>query len=152
MHNHHKAAKVSHRHYHEPMAYVSLTTWTRAFKRAIKSLQRSSNFWQASVSVHSRLNSTWRRQLMKTISALLALCVCGDFTGHWWITRSKGGDAELWCFLWMFYLICVRINGVVNNREAGDLRRHCAHYDVTEMKLSYTQYRFCSLRTVANNE
>ena len=33
----------------------------------------------------------------------------------------------------MFSLICVWINGWVNNREAGDLRRHCAHYDVTVM-------------------
>ena len=27
-------------------------------------------------------------------------------------------------------LICVWINGWINNREAGDLRRHHAHYDV----------------------
>ena len=33
----------------------------------------------------------------------------------------------------MFSLICVWINGWVNKREAGDLRRHCAHYDVTVM-------------------
>ena len=31
----------------------------------------------------------------------------------------------------MFSLICAWINGWVNNREAGDLRRHQAHYDVT---------------------
>ena len=31
----------------------------------------------------------------------------------------------------MFSLICVWINGWVNNREAGDVRRYCAHYDVT---------------------
>ena len=30
----------------------------------------------------------------------------------------------------MFSLICVWINGWVNNREAGDLRRHRGHYDV----------------------
>ena len=30
----------------------------------------------------------------------------------------------------MFSMICALINGWVNNREAGDLRRHCAHYDV----------------------
>ena len=34
----------------------------------------------------------------------------------------------------MFTLICVWINGRVNNREAGDLRRYCAHYDVTVME------------------
>ena len=31
----------------------------------------------------------------------------------------------------MFYLICAWINGWVNNREPGDLRRYRAHYDVT---------------------
>ena len=30
----------------------------------------------------------------------------------------------------MFSLICVWINGWVNNRETGDLRRHRAHYDI----------------------
>ena len=35
----------------------------------------------------------------------------------------------------MFTLICVWIKGCVNNREAGDLRRYCAHYDVTVMIL-----------------
>ena len=33
----------------------------------------------------------------------------------------------------MFSLICAWINRWVNNREAGDLRRHRAHYDVTVM-------------------
>ena len=33
----------------------------------------------------------------------------------------------------MFSLICARINGWVNNREAGDLRRHQAHCDVIVM-------------------
>ena len=33
----------------------------------------------------------------------------------------------------MFTLICARINGWVNNHEAGDLRRHHAHYDVIVM-------------------
>ena len=33
----------------------------------------------------------------------------------------------------MFTLIFARINGWVNNREAGDLRRYRAHYDVIVM-------------------
>ena len=33
----------------------------------------------------------------------------------------------------MFSLICAWINGWVNNREAGDLRRHRDHYDVIAM-------------------
>ena len=35
----------------------------------------------------------------------------------------------------MFTLICARINGWVNNREAGDLRRKRAHYDVIVMNI-----------------
>ena len=35
----------------------------------------------------------------------------------------------------MFSLICVWINGWVNNGEAGDLRRYHTHYDVTVMDM-----------------
>ena len=35
----------------------------------------------------------------------------------------------------MFSLICVWINDWVNNREAGDLRRHRGHYDVNVMTI-----------------
>ena len=52
--------------------------------------------------------------------------LCGEFTGHRWITLTKASIAELWCFLWS----APWINGWVNNREAGDLRRHRAHHDV----------------------
>ena len=43
----------------------------------------------------------------------------------------------------MFSLICVWINGWLNNGEAGDLRRHRVHYDVTVMQshLSTTHTR-----------
>ena len=37
----------------------------------------------------------------------------------------------------MFSLICVWINIWTNNREAGDLRRHCAPYDVIVMKIPH---------------
>ena len=33
----------------------------------------------------------------------------------------------------MFTFICDRMNGLVNNREAGDSRRYLAHYDVIVM-------------------
>ena len=35
----------------------------------------------------------------------------------------------------VFSLICARIKGWVNNREAGDFRRHHAHYCVIVMKM-----------------
>ena len=56
--------------------------------------------------------------------------LCGEFTGHRWIPRTKASDAKGL----MFSLICAWINGWVTNGEAGNLRRHRAHYDVTVIK------------------
>ena len=47
-------------------------------------------------------------------------------------SRHKGQ----WRGALMFSFICAWINGWANNRKAGDLRRHRAHYDVTVMGLS----------------
>ena len=50
-----------------------------------------------------------------------------------------------------FSLICALINGWVNNREAGDLRRHRARYDVTVMNTTRTKqriFKLCWCRTV----
>ena len=44
----------------------------------------------------------------------------------------------------MFSMICVWINGWVNNRESGDLRHHHAHYDVTIMCSEYKEYHSVS--------
>ena len=64
---------------------------------------------------------------------------CKHFPRYWPIVRglhrlpvnslTKARDAELWCFLWS----APWINAWVNNREAGDLMRHRAHYDVIVM-------------------
>ena len=53
--------------------------------------------------------------------------LCGEFTGHRWIPRQ-------WRGAYTFSFICARINGWVNNREAGDLRLHRAHFDVIVMR------------------
>ena len=63
---------------------------------------------------------------METVSALLAICagnspVPGEFPAQRPVT---------WSFDVLFDL---RPNGWVNNGEAGDLRRHRAHYDVRVM-------------------
>ena len=65
---------------------------------------------------------------METFSALLAICagsspVTGEFPAQRPVTRSFD-----------VFFICAWINGLVNNREADDLRRHSAHYDVIVMK------------------
>ena len=43
--------------------------------------------------------------------------------------RTKASDTELWCFLWS----APELSGWVNNREAGDLRCHHAHYVISVM-------------------
>ena len=54
----------------------------------------------------------------------------------------------------MFSLICTWINGRVNNREADDLRRHRAHYDVTVMVICasvssvHREYSLWNIHTV----
>ena len=65
--------------------------------------------------------------------------LCGEFTGPRWIPCTKASDAELWCFS----LICARINGWVNNREAGDSRRYRVHYDVIVMTMNHVE---CKMR------
>ena len=66
--------------------------------------------------------------------------LCREFTDHRWIPLTKASDVELWCFL----LICAWTKYWVNNCEAGDLRRHHAHYDVTVMwKKSTCPQRMC---------
>ena len=42
----------------------------------------------------------------------------------------------------MFSLICVWINGWVNNREAGDLIRYLAHYNVIVISMALCQLQF----------
>ena len=103
----------------------------------------------------AKLILTWWRHQMETFSALLAFCAgnspvtwsslwwrhqlgtfprywpWGESNGHRWIPQTKASDAGLWCFLWS-----ASINGWVNNDEAGDLRRHRAHYDVIVMRTS----------------
>ena len=71
------------------------------------------------------LISTWWRHQMETFSVLLALCagnspVTGEFPAQRPVTRSFGVFFDL------------RLNKrLSNNRNAGDLRRHHAHHDIT---------------------
>ena len=77
--------------------------------------------------IERSLKITWWRHHMETFSALLALCagnspVTGDFPAQRPVTRAL-----------IFCLIFVWIIDWVNNREAGDLRRHRGHYDIIVM-------------------
>ena len=60
------------------------------------------------------------------------------FPRYWPFVRGmrspvNSPDKGQWRGALMFSLICALINGWVNNREAGDLRRHRPHYDITAM-------------------
>ena len=61
----------------------------------------------------------------------------------WGIHRSPVNSPHKgqWRGALMFSLICAQINGWVNNREAGDLRRHQAHCDVIIMSVTKTVIR-----------
>ena len=71
----------------------------------------------------------WWRHQMETFSALLAICA-----GNSPVTVNSSHKGQ-WRGALMFSLKCAWINGWVNNREAGDLRGHPTHYDVTVMSL-----------------
>ena len=92
-----------------------------------------------------RTHVSLRRSFMMTSSNGNSFRVtshlCGEFTDHRWIP-FKGQ----WSGALMFSLICAWINGWVKNCEAGDLRRHCAHYDVTIIR-SVDYMGFVSLWT-----
>ena len=68
---------------------------------------------------------TWQLNMMTSSNGNIFRVtghLCGEFTGDRW----RGAL--------MFSLICVWINGWVNNGEAGDLKHYRAHYDVIVMK------------------
>ena len=72
-------------------------------------------------------SKSWWRHQMETFSALLVLCA-----GNSPVPVNSPHKGQ-WCGALMFSLICHRIDDWVNNREAGDLRRHRGHYDVIVM-------------------
>ena len=82
--------------------------------------------------------SSWWRHQMESFSALLALCA-----GNSPVPVNSPHKGQ-WREALMFSLICAWINGWENNREAGDLRRYRAHYDVIVMVM-----HFCGLKFVA---
>ena len=82
----------------------------------------------------------WWRHQMEAFSTSLALCegnppVTGGFP-----------HKDQWRGALMFSLICSWSNGWANNQDAGDLRRHCAHYDVTVMLAMMRPLKYITLK------
>ena len=84
----------------------------------------------------------WWRHQMETFS---------HFPRYWPFVRGihrspvNSPHKGQWRGALMFTLICTRINGWVNNREAGDLRRHRAHNNVIVMEMRYYGRRTLSM-------
>ena len=101
--------------------------WLLSLLRWIQHLFHSLNrnhwqYWLFSLFVP---NTSWWRHQMETFSALLAICagnspVTGGFPAQRPVRRSFD----------VFFDLHLN-NDWVNNREAGDLRCHRVHYDVT---------------------
>ena len=71
----------------------------------------------------------WLRHQMETLFRVTDH-LCGEFTGHRWIPRKRPVTRSFDVFF------DLRPNSWVNNREAGDLRRHRGHHDVSVMNQS----------------
>ena len=84
------------------------------------------------------VGSGWHHQ-METFFALLSLCE-GNPSGF----PSRRLETRSFDFSWM----CAWTSGWANNRDAGDLRRHGAHCDVTVMKKKWTLIWMALRKTV----
>ena len=51
--------------------------------------------WYAPLSENSYMITSSNGNIFRVTGLL-----CGEFTGHRWIPRTKASDEELWCFLW----------------------------------------------------
>ena len=80
---------------------------------------------------------------METFSSLLAICA-----GNSTVTVEFPAQSQ-WRGNLMFSLICVWLNGWVNNGKACDSRRHRGHYDVTVMKYIYVDLGFADLTFIS---
>ena len=88
---------------------------------------------------------SWWRHQMETFSAQLALCAGNSPVP---VNSPRKGQ---WRGALMFSLICVWMNGWINNREAGDLRRYRGLYDDIVMILRRPEMHAISPYTEADN-
>ena len=88
-------------------------------------------------------SSSWKKSHKPLFLLHDDVIKCKHFPRYWPFVRIihrspvNSPHKGQWRGALMFSLICVWINGWVNNREAGDLRRYRAHYDVIVMVMAH---------------
>ena len=81
-----------------------------------------------------------------------AMMTSSNFPRYWHFVRGihrsrvNSPHKGQWRGALVFSLICAWTNGWANNRDAGDLRRHHAHYDVTVMACNVLVWPCCKGR------
>ena len=114
------------------LRYSKLNNWTWKFKARAMAKIKTTGRW-LNISWWKRHNmkswseaiKSWWRHQMETFSALLALCE-GNHRSP--VDSPHKGP---WLRSLMFPFTCGWTNGFENNRDAGDLKRHRTHFDVT---------------------
>ena len=87
-------------------------------------------------STHTRYDICWLLRVTRHIKwniFRVTWPLWGEPRGHRWIPLTRPVARSF-----LFSLICAWTKGWINNRYAGDLRRHRAHYDVTAMLYALT--------------
>ena len=120
-----------------------LLHWRGGNRLTLKDMVKIGRYQTAKKRNTKYVHSSWWRHHMETFSALLAICA-----GNSPVPVNSPHKGQ-WRGALMFTLICARINGWVNNREAGDLRCHRAHYDVIVMSqdVLYQAYEIHDCKT-----
>ena len=90
--------------------------------------------WRSTHLLHLYFLFSWWRHQMETCSASLAFVrgIHGRLRGSYRLPVNSP-HTDQWCGALMFSLICAWTGSWVSNQDAGDLRRHRTHYDVTVM-------------------
>ena len=113
--------------------------WNEAYKTAIHEKHNWVQCIQALLNTHG-FGDVWLNPFIAISSFHDDVIKWKHFQRYWPFVRGihrspvNSPHNGQWRGALMFTLICARINGWVNNREAGDLRRHRDHYDVNVMR------------------
>ena len=125
-----------------PVPPVLILRWRRSLRRAVPWPWQTTgaNSWCRFPSAAAKWNSqtspeipTYSHYIMTSSNGNI-FRVTGPFVRGIHRSPVSSPHKGQWRGGLMFSLICAWINACVNNRGAGDLRRHRTHYDVIVMK------------------